>query len=1772
MACSFKYKGITYPNKNLLKAAVLSDINSGKLKAIPEPNQYVYKLTNNINEIAVLQKISDMFESTDFASVIEDSKTGERYVVLDEVLMDQQNSPVKSFRDSTTNEVVELNVDNYYERFKAGDDLSTTFNKVRGLKTSMKIKMLDEVIIEETQRAKRPATLDTNSQVLQKLRDFATSMGISVVSMDQYIEQYSKKNGVPPTVEALADIMEQVIAVSNDRSVEQLSEEVAHFAVEYFNDQGIIDSMLERIPETDVYKAEAAKYRQLYSKQASGQALERMVRKEVLGKILAERMIKNLKEDSPRNAITRTANQFRESIFQPLGDAIQRFFDMFRITDANQEFFRDFGKVLDDISLGVREGRTEGFSAVQSREVYYAATAQDQQIQDSLTNFLRQMQQVYNSLSKGTARSFTNQKRAQIQKIIESIGQADYMRALHASLMSLSQDMQRTNTAIRDAKATMAQRKEVGYENMLGHLGNVNAQNLITFYQNIPQFLKMIDNFLETIEGEIGNAADNNPLGQISQSDIARLKELSNQLKSSVQENISDFRGLAKAKTKLELKTTLGAKASQEDVNDELIKLSTNVYEDLSWFNAKVYSFYESAGHPALKLIAALYLKSVELVKQHTDRVYGDMVDLQQRLGLSREDTAKLMKDGFMLNPWKMREYLKDKQEEINKINEEYEKQLATLDKSDPQFLVKDAKIRDSWRAAMLAHSQKWTETRFTAEFYAKLADRKTGVNYITKSSRRLQQAQDILRDYSASKNKILSKYYDKTTGKVNYNNITVADNAELKQIYSDIKAMQSMYNSDGTLKDDLELAIALDIRDYFSASDAEISPEAEARFEQARQEAERTLSKADYKLWLSTFAYQSYDIDYDTSEFEVDVDDTEAALQAAGGLLDFKIRATQNLLLTREVNGTLQVTKLDENSSMQDIYDALRQKKQNLLKPYRSSSISGEIDGAAVDRNQVVRAELDMIDSFLRSFQGNWADGQIDFERMGNSSFQKELKRIKQLNDPRALSNWLYENTIRGKKDRFGRPVPSKSYYTSFTPIENGYLLERTPKPKFLWEMTSVDQQFLNPNFNEELAQKGAPQPKLSQEMQDKYFDQEYFELFGIDKGDIYSKNPTRNKNLFESREYFLELKRELDRKADISNGYYQLPQVRRYANESAVSGPKLKAWFKRNFVVDNYDEDFGEKSNKAFGVNTKSIPRYFTKLMEDPGELTKDIGYMYMSYAQMAYNYSEKGKIVTDINLMRDTVANSQTPDGKALTNTLTKLDSWLDSFMYGNKSTDMGEFSVFGTKISVTKILRALYKFVSNANLAFNIYVPVVGQITSTTQRRVLAATKKYFSDESLNWAQLNASKTVPRMFLESGKLVQKSIGDNLLNFSGIARQEQMTKGIFTNRANRSVMRANPGYLAYEMFSKTNGVVAVMAVYDNNRLYKDEVTGKSRFINRQQFNVEMQKRNPNMTKQEIDTAWTAMRPNSFYNYLKPTSNSMELDRAKMIKDGVLEQDIDTTAAFINRTAENAHNMIEGQTSQEERALFSKHPIGALLYMHRGFLQRGIEGRFKKKDFDYITGTEDEGNYRTAGRLFSSDTFKQGGGFRDLAIMGSYMLTAGANANAVENNLDLSENEKANLRRMGRGMYTITGLFALYMLANLAGDDDENDESWSSQYMAYISSRAFVESISTTALGAGDFLKILDSPAAGVNTIKTFTELPSFIYDAGDEVTKGPYEGLTKNQAKMIKLTPVKNIYAPLLSDDPAGAIRSSNVFFRQNVIPSTSELLLNAVSDDK
>ena len=129
------------------------------------------------------------------------------------------------------------------------------------------------------------------------------------------------------------------------------------------------------------------------------------------------------------------------------------------------------------------------------------------------------------------------------------------------------------------------------------------------------------------------------------------------------------------------------------------------------------------------------------------------------------------------------------------------------------------------------------------------------------------------------------------------------------------------------------------------------------------------------------------------------------------------------------------------------------------------------------------------------------------------------------------------------------------------------------------------------------------------------------------------------------------------------------------------------------------------------------------------------------------------------------------------------------------------------------------------------------------------------------------------------------------------------------------------------------------------------------------------------------------------------------------------------------------------------------------------------------------------------------------------------------------------------------------------------LAGDDDSEDD-WATQYLAYISSRTFLESTSTSIFAGRELLNIANSPTAGTNTFKTLLGLPTFFIDANKEVTKGAYAGKSKLFKNFVKMTPFKNIYEPLM-DTPAGA----NAFFRQNAIPSLPrEILAKKLKDEE
>jgi len=1760
MACSYSYNGITYSKKKDLEVAVLEDLNAAKISAPRAALEHVYKLRGDLAETVVRIEAEKVFGSDEFLTTILDQVTGEKYIVFDERLMNEQVGNIKEFRDEN-NKKVDVNIEDLYEKWKGGQSMPN----YRGLESALKIKLFDEIIESKTQKAIQPRTQESKADLMETLTQFAASLGIDVMTMENYKRTFEDRHNIPVTAKGLADMFNQVIALSNDATVADFTEEVAHFTIQYYQDRGAIDEMLEQVPNTTLYQAQAEQYRQLYSKRAEGEALEQLVRKEILGKLLAERIIQNT---NPQ-----TSTQEEASILNLLSQLWEAFKSLFVRTDANAKFFADFGSVLDSISYNVSRQETGKFAAYQSNEVYYSASTRDQELQDNFSAFLDNLRGVYTALSRATNKQYSTQKRNKLGEVAELIAKAEYIKAIHASALSILQDAQRANEIIRVAQAKMEENNETDPSALLKYMGVVNTQNLILFKENIPVLLEQLGDYLTQIQEEY---REGNTLGNITLDDINRVRETLNAIevtlaaKSLTGEAFSKVYGsIALEKTKMIAKEMLEETSSPDKVRQEMVKLVANNFEDISWFNTNVYSMYETGGHSGIQAILGLYLRAMEKVRARTDRVYSEMVDLSVKHNLTIAETRKLMKDGFMLNPWKIRKYKEDEEAAREVIVQKYMAELAQLKEDDPNRLVKETNILQRQREELLQHDMKWREMPFKEEFYRDLVKRKTGENSLTRSNERRPEAQEMISSYSASVRRIMSKYYDKSTGKVIYGRISAADESELRQIYSDIKAMQSYYDSSGQLKSDLALAIAEDIRDYFSFSgDTEISPEAMARFEAERVEAERTLSAREYQTWLQAFAYQRYQIDYETSEVEVNTDATDIILSTRGNPSDYLDLMTRDLVLEKTVNGQVVIQKLNRFSDYQDIYDALRQKRNQLLKPYRVSNVAGEIDGTAVEANILLVNQLEVIADFMSTFAVEYGDRSVEMTPVGNKSFQAEYQRrlSNRASNPRAYQEW-YRVNVKGR-DIFGKPLPSKSYYTAYIPMKNGQPMEMVASPKFLWEMTTQSTDNLNPNYNQELAQKGVIQPNLNLK---EYLDDDYFRIFGISKNDIYSKSPTSNQSLFEVRNYFLNLKYEEDQSMGLRGrySYYQLPQVRRYFRESAFRGANYQSFLNRTFVIDSYDEDFGNKSRSNVAANARAIPLYFTKLMENPNELTEDIGYMYMSYVQMAANYREKGQIVNDISLLRDRIAGAKDKKLQPLTNTLKKVDMWLDSFMYGNSQVDLGSFSVLGKRISNTKLLKAFYRWVSNTNLAYNIYVPVVGAVTGTTQRRALSTTNRFFGQDSLNWAISKSGIHVPGMFLEAGKLQQKNIGDSLLVFSGVGNRYQKMRGIFTDRATRSALRTQPGYLVYEIFTKTNAVNTVAAVYDAHRLYNDPQTGKARFVNKMQFKELMDiELGPNADPVEIKNRWVALRPKSFYNYLKPTETTMEVNEEALVKDGLEASSINGAVARINRVAENAHNFVEGQTSAEERGLLSKNPFGAFLFMHRGFLQRGVEHRFKKKNYDWFTGTEDEGVYRGAYRMFTQDAFKKGNGFEGILSLASYMFTVGQTADALNRNVELDESDKSALRKIGADMYVTLAMFALYLQMNLLAGDDDSEDDWATQYLAYISSRTFLESTSTSIFAGRELLNIANSPTAGTNTFKTLLGLPTFFIDANKEVTKGAYAGKSKLFKNFVKMTPFKNIYEPLM-DTPAGA----NAFFRQNAIPSLPrEILAKKLKDEK
>lgn len=156
-------------------------------------------------------------------------------------------------------------------------------------------------------------TSRVSTSVEKSLFNFLESLGISSTTLSAYRKDYKTKYGQDPDIQAIADIANKVVAFSDGEiGIENLSEEVAHIAIEAFEDQNSIASMIAIAHLTPEYTQHSEYYRSKYAPFYEGVELEERVRKEVLGKILAKQFVERFNQQFVTEESSNVISKLRE--------------------------------------------------------------------------------------------------------------------------------------------------------------------------------------------------------------------------------------------------------------------------------------------------------------------------------------------------------------------------------------------------------------------------------------------------------------------------------------------------------------------------------------------------------------------------------------------------------------------------------------------------------------------------------------------------------------------------------------------------------------------------------------------------------------------------------------------------------------------------------------------------------------------------------------------------------------------------------------------------------------------------------------------------------------------------------------------------------------------------------------------------------------------------------------------------------------------------------------------------------------------------------------------------------------------------------------------------------------------------------------------------------------------------------------------------------------------------------------------------------------------
>jgi hypothetical protein len=535
-------------------------------------------------------------------------------------------------------------------------------------------------------------------------------------------------------------------------------------------------------------------------------------------------------------------------------------------------------------------------------------------------------------------------------------------------------------------------------------------------------------------------------------------------------------------------------------------------------------------------------------------------------------------------------------------------------------------------------------------------------------------------------------------------------------------------------------------------------------------------------------------------------------------------------------------------------------------------------------------------------------------------------------------------------------------------------------------------------------------------------------------------------------------DLKEEMDKSLpeEFVNPYLA-PQIRKDWIERLKKDPKK--------VIKEVGDTFKKREDDTeFGMQyaltdendrpVDFLPVFFTRRLEDMNDLSTDIVDTMSSYIYMATKYKALSEVVDVLELedrllrdrkistgKEDPVTGHMQVKEKAGGNSYERFKDWMSMVVYGKMKAD--ETWLSGLGIDTAKTVDAFGRYVSINNLALNIYAGLANPILGNALIREEGIAKEYVDNKDLLWADKTFSKNLPGMIGDIGKVNQENKMSLFLEKVDFLQDFDIDiKELNTSR------------------NRITRLATMSSLYFTNKIGEIQMQGRMALALAHNYKLTLHGKETNL-----------------YNALEKTKDSKIIIPEGLKKEDGSDFTIEDLADFTLRL-KGINQRLHGIYNRIDKSALHRWSLGRMALMFRGWLKPGFNRRFEDTKFNYNIGTEVEGFYRT--------------GYNFLKQL--ILDIKEGQFSVARNWKKLSSTERANMYRLiAEVSYMLSAVILINILQNLSDDDEENKAL---DHIAYQANRFYTEmSMWTPVLGTGEALKIMKSPAAGINQLQTLS-----------------------------------------------------------------------------